>query len=272
MTTAEILLKIAQRLGILRHGTASTSGTTTTLVNSGALEPTGYYDGGTIWFISGDLAGKTAVITTWVLGSTYTFTYPTQSAATASGNRYAVATKEYRRDMLVNALNVALAEVGPFDNFDQTLTTVLDQEIYTLPAGVDNVKRVEIATSATSPYKWEAVHRNWHEENGYLYLSDSHLPGTAGLPIRLTWTGGHTNVNADTDEISEDVNEDLLAALAALNAAQERAMIVGTSDKSPLTRLQMLAPQVASLRARFPVRRATKTVRYANVPNDSREW
>lgn len=64
----------------------ATGGSTTTLEDSARGEYADYFDGGTIWFISGNNASKSAVIADWI---TTKFTFATQAGACAAGNKYA---------------------------------------------------------------------------------------------------------------------------------------------------------------------------------------
>src|SRR5512138_2145230 len=121
-TTESLLLKIAENLRRLRYSSA-TGGSTTTLIDTTMDEPDQYLNGGTIFCISGNNAGKSCKVTTWTTSGT-TFTVPTQSAAFAAGNAYAVCDNKYPREALVAALNRALSELGPFDAKDESLTTV----------------------------------------------------------------------------------------------------------------------------------------------------
>ena len=248
-TTAELLLRTAELLRGLRYGTA-TGGSTTTLVDTAMAEPDTYFNNGTIWFLSGNNAGKSAVVTDYDL-TTHTFTFATQSAACAAGNRYAVLDADYTREALVAALNTALLMIGPIDTVDDTLTVVADQETYTIPSGMSNVKRVQVAGDTTAPYQWGTPLRHWHEKNGTLHVDYSTVQGLgADAPIRLIGEKYHARVWADTDTVTDAVRQESIAIEAAYYAALTRSGYNENSSddaKNTLDRLE-------KLRAMNPVR------------------
>ncbi len=252
------------------YGTTTGAGTTTTLVDTNRSESSDHWNNGTVFFLSGALAGKTAIITDWDL-NTGTLTFPAQSAAPGSGADYALLDKKYRRQALVAGLNSALAELGPFLAHDDTLVTVEDQVDYTLPAGVYDVRRVQIATIATAPYDWEAPNRYWVEDAGTLRFHDGHLPNMAGMPIRIYFEDPHDRVSEDTDSVTNEVNPDLLATLAAIIAARRRAGLAGSSDPEPEKVIALIAPTYQMLRVKHPIRRMKKDSRWpGDIPSPER--
>jgi hypothetical protein len=220
MTVGEMLYLMARKLRRMRNGTA-TGGSTTTLVDSAMNEPDEFFNEGVIFFLSGTLAGKTATITSYDLTTT-TFTFATQTAALAAGVRYAVIEPVYNREMLITALNEALADLGAVPQYDSTLTTVLDQEEYTLPTGVHHIKSVQFAGNTAGTF-WQDPYRLWKEIDGSLYLDTWYLPTVAGLPIRLKYDAPHAEVSADSDAIADAIHPDLLAWKAVEQAARGRA-------------------------------------------------
>lgn len=258
-TAAAMIFQIANCLKALRRSTSTAVGTTTTLVDSRMDEPDGWFDGGSIWFLSGDLAGLSAIVTTWDL-PTKTFTFPAQALAPGSGIKYAVMEKKYTREDLVQALNMALLALGPFDEVDETLLTVANEDIYTLPVGVSHVKRVQFATSKTEPYTWTNPYPFFSEHDGKLYLDAAHLYGSADYKIRLVWEKQHADVYADADAVTDDVHPLRLAWEAAYHAALMRS---GKAEQSDPTTKEMIAiaNQMRVEMRRFPVRRIDPTPR-----------
>ena len=61
-TANDCILATARLLKNYREGTSTSAGSTTTLIDSNLTYPGGYLVGGTIFFISGTLAGKSAEI------------------------------------------------------------------------------------------------------------------------------------------------------------------------------------------------------------------
>jgi hypothetical protein len=109
-TLAAAILSCAKALGDVIGGTA-TGGSGTTLVDTGHSEPADYLTGGTIWFLTGNNAGKSAVITTWD-PATHTFTFLTPGAACAAGNLYAACGPDYPRYLLVQSVADAYGVLG----------------------------------------------------------------------------------------------------------------------------------------------------------------
>lgn len=261
-TTAAILLSMARKLKRMRFGLA-TGGSATTLVDSAMDEPDDFFNGGVIFFLSGSLNGKTANVTSWDL-PTKTFTFATQTAAVVAGVRYAVVEPAYNREMLVSALNEALAEFGPVAQYDTSLLTVLDQQEYMLPPGVSNVKSVQIAgdVDATS---WGPVYRYWKEVDGTLHFDSQHLPSAADLPIRMLIVSTHSLVWADTDSVTDSVNPELLAWKAVECAARNRSGIAENTEPYTKELMQVARAEVERLRREFPVRRPMADARYNSL-------
>jgi hypothetical protein len=113
----------------------------------------------------------------------------------------------------VDAINLALSDIGFVTQVNETLTVVNNQTEYTLPAGVSNVVRVQVASSSSADYDYETQF-NWHEINGKLYLPDS-LKYTAGGKIRIYYNAPHSEVTTDASTISDAIPMPMLATMAA---------------------------------------------------------
>lgn len=200
-TVAETILRAAELSKNVRRGTA-TGGNATTLVD--ANHPTradDYYNQGTIWFLTGNNAGKTATITDWV-NSTHTFTFVTPGAACAAADLYAALPASIVREALVGALNNAMADCGKVEA-SLDITAVADTNRYAITIPGSMIHRVETLAAGTTTgveYYWFRV------EAGYLYL-DAHVPG-AGDTIRVFYTDTPARVALDADVVN--VNLDAL--------------------------------------------------------------
>ena len=224
------MLKLSIILKAARHSTSDSSGSTTTLIDSRMTsEPDDFFKGGTIWFNSGDLDGKTAVITDFD-SATGTFTFPAQTSVVASGISYSAAGPTYSREDLVASINQALTSIGPLPTIYENVgfITVEDQEEYTLPTGVSNVKKVFIASSLVAPFGW-AENTGWFENNGSLWF-DMEIPSTAAMLIRLYYEEPHAEVSLDADAISDALHPDLIIWTAANNAVLNRAGVAENSE------------------------------------------
>jgi len=114
---------------------------------------------------------------------------------------------------MVDAINVALQEIGKVTKIDATLTVTNDATTYSLPSGVRNVVRVEVARGTSSDTTYDKV-GNWREVEGTIYLAKE-LPYTTGNTIRIYYNDTHDSVSDDTDTISDDVPIALICAIAA---------------------------------------------------------
>jgi hypothetical protein len=186
MKMYEAMLDAARLLGFVHEGVA-TGGTVSTLKDSSLQDPAETFAGGTLWLLSGDNAGVTLDVLQH--GSGGTLTFETQAKAVVAGVVYAVSVHKAPRWLLMQAVNAVLTE-KEVALYNDNLTVVSGQEEYTLPAGVSNVKRVEVATNTAAPYAYK---RNmyWDEQNGSLIFDKNHLPSGAGLKIRIWYIAVH---------------------------------------------------------------------------------
>ena len=258
-TLGNMILRTAECLKGLRYSTSTAAGTTTTLVDTGMTEPDEFFNGGTIFFLSGTLIGLSAVITDWDL-ATNTFTFSTQSGAPGSGVSYAALDANYPREALVQAINGALSELGHYPVFynEAAFVTVADQEEYTLPAGVYNVKKVFIAANDAEPYEFQE-NFGWLESAGSL-IFDMDTPAESDKRIRIYHEAPHPIVTEDSDAIMDCIHPELLAWTAAYRAALTRS---GYAENSEAYTKELLSfAQQKSLQMRkHPIRHWQKASR-----------
>lgn len=259
-TLAQALLRTAECLESLRNSVA-TNGSTSTLVDANMVEPDQFFNGGTIFFLSGALLGKTAVITDWD-ETTKTFTFPVQTNAVVAGVRYAVAESRYTREALVQAIKSALSEIGPYLERNDTLLTVANQAEYTLPAGVSDIKRVQIGLTATAPIEWDAPDHWWIEWDGELIFGDEHLPSSTGYPIRVWYEAAHADVYLDADVIKNAVHIDRLGWTAAWFAALNRSGLAENSEPNS-KEAAGIANQMRLMQTKHPVFTINRDARWA---------
>lgn len=202
------------------RGTA-TGGSTSTLVDTvGRFEGEDFYDNGTLFIESGSLADTSLVISAWN-GTTKTFTFATQAQAVAASDIYAAIPKDFPRGVLIESVNQALIDIGKLPKTNVTLTTVSTQEEYTIPAGVREIKRVEIAHSLVTPYLY-VPNMNWREREGKIVFDTDYEPAVDGYKIRLSYNVDHAKVSADSDTIDDLIHRELLRWTAAVFALRWR--------------------------------------------------
>lgn len=205
-TLGNIMLDIARLLGGLRTGKA-TGGSTTTLVDTSRNEEAESWNGGTVWIMSGTQVGRCLEIKSFV-GNTITFT-ETLSGAIVAGVEYSILPPEFKRDEIRFAIQASLSDIGDIISTDETLTTDVDDEVYTLPSNVYNIFRVEIAANDADPYGYSPSYY-WKESSGKLYFIPSKKPGSDGYKIRLWYKAPHAYVFDDTDVIQDSVDRNWL--------------------------------------------------------------
>ena len=226
MTTLFDALYSVARLLAQKVENVATGGSATTLVYGASPYADDYFNGGTILFLSGNNASKSATITDFAK-STGTFTFATQAGLCAAGNRFLALSPAYPREELVGVVNSALTEIGKVNQF-MTTTIVADQEQYTLPEGVNDVRRVEIAQNLTSPYGW-TPHFNWNELAGNIFFT-ANVPSEDGYLMRVWHCSPHASVSADDDVIAGDINPGRLAITALWYALSARSRNISNSD------------------------------------------
>jgi len=142
---------------------------------------------------------------------------------------------DYPRWLLVQAVNRARGELIPMSQ-NATLVTVADQERYTLPAGVYNIKQVEIAEQLIDPFGFTPNY-NWREFGGMLIFDPDHAPTLAGMAIYLHYQPYPTILTADADVIDNIIPQQALIWRAAVHCLRHRFQRVGEDD--PVVRTQL---------------------------------
>jgi len=225
-TLADVMLDVAEILGGVRVGTA-TGGSTTTLIDTNRTEPAEYWLDGTLFLLSGTYSGVASRISAY---SENTITVPsTVGGAIVAGVQYAVAPPKYSFDQMQVALQRAIDEMGEAVTYDATLVVLASTHVYTLPTGVSGVKRVEVATSADSPYTY-APNYYWEENGGYLYFDPKKAPTTAGMKIRLWYRSPHASLSAYSTVVSPNVNMEWLKWMAVVNVYRDNISQTGKDD------------------------------------------
>jgi hypothetical protein len=250
------MLETARHIGAAREGTA-TGGSTTTLVDTSLDEAAELYKGGTLWMLSGNNEGLCDVISAFS-ENTVTIT-DTLTNAILDGDAYAVSSKEYPKHKLKQAV-LSCLRFHPVLKTDDSLTVTADTEEYSLPSGVSNIKRVEIAAEAGTPYSF-AANLFWKEWNGKLVFQPGKEPGEAGRSMRLWYMGEHGEIEESGTILSSvDMNWLKWAAAAFLYRDQVKRI-----QKDNPTNLELMnEAKTQEARARLMAKRS----KLSNMPSD----
>lgn len=247
-----------------RNGTAS-NGATNAIYDTLQSELNDYFNGGVIFVFTGNNANKSRRISDWD-SAQFKFTFSSMGAlACGEGDLYAAFDARYTRQDLVSSVNRALGVIGPFDEKDETITTTSNTERYALTAGVAGVKRVQIATSTTSPYAWGAPRHDWYERDGYLYFRNYQNVPT-GYLLRLTYGDSPDRLNDDDDVIPSQVTVERLAAETAYEAAKLRTGKGGNADPEAQADLQIALAYRNEARLRYPIYRLHEDSKHTVLP------
>ena len=211
MTTFYDLIKeLAYHVGDMRQG-VSTGGSTTTLVDTSLNEANEYYNKGTLLI---DQATPAIVYVNTYASATTTFTFATLATAVAAGVGYTAIRSWFPLDVLKRSINLAILESELIMKHDDSITLVADQERYALPAGVTDVRRVEIGTENGDDWQ---VHYNWRVESGELRFT-AWVPSDSTQTVRLHYTGRQAQLSALTDTLDEQVSRHRLMLAACKHA------------------------------------------------------
>lgn len=200
-TLAQITYQVAKKVMEVREGTAS-AGSSTTLTDGNLLTQTnGYWNNGTVWFLSGTHSGKVVIVSSFS-GNKLTFA---DMGSTVGTCNYAVSTSLIPFTVLKQAVNSALDEIR-VPTYDSTLTTTGLTE-YSLPSGVSKVYGVE-SVDGTSVSKLT----HWWEDAGKIKFETA-PNGT----LRLLYPGQHAALSAYGDAINDEVNLEWLRWASVVN-------------------------------------------------------
>lgn len=273
-TLASVTLDVARELpGWAVVEGEATGGSTTTLVDTnypwlvdGTNPPADdYYNGGTIWFMSGSNINLSAIITDWTKSSK-TFTFGTLANAIVAGVAYAAAPKDWPLFILRQRVNLALARIGNVDQRNSTLTTVTNQQSYTLPVGVSNVRRVEVARSTSAPYGF-MVHHQWREIGGAVEFFEGFQPQTTGHTMRLTYAAPLARLDDDDDTIPDLIHPELIKWWGVYEALRWK---IGRIDASEKAKVQAL--NEAMIRAEQEAARRMRDIEQSPRDNQGSIW
>jgi hypothetical protein len=238
------------------NGSVTSSGDTDRFIDSTQNEPDDWFNGGVVFYITGDNSLHSANILT--SGSSGLITHIAVPHNIQIGDEYLAMTGTYSRGALVAAINRALQELGPV-----TTTQIMDvsddtQKEFTI-TGYYGVKRVETTISTAEPYDW-VLRLDWTENNGKLYFNQ---PLTGVNYVRLWYNASHDYVNDDEDIITDSIHPQLITWMAVYYATLQRMLKVENDNPRISDHHKESQTRVAELKARYPVPRIARDVRHA---------
>ena len=157
---------------------------------------------------------------------------------------------------MVDAINVALTEVGKVTKIDATLTVTENATSYSLPSGVHDVVRVEVARDTSSDTTYDII-GHWHEINGTIYLTQE-LPYSDGNTIRLYYNDSPDAVTDNTDTIDNAIPMDLLCAIAAYRYEYTKFYNQSNMATKDQGILESLRTEMMLAKSKYRVRRMSR--------------
>lgn len=259
-TLGAILPRVAECLKGLRYGTA-TGGSPTTLIDTAMDEPNDFFNGGTIFILSGANINKFASITDFN-STTFTFTFPTMTTAIVAGVQYAALHAAYNKDSLIAAVNIALQDMGPYTTAWEDSTDGVfhdDGRTFTLPTGWESwdVVRVEVQDEDEEEDDYWKICYDWRQDGRTIYFDNQYLENTK---VRISYNTAHARVSAYSDTIATAYPVERIVWLAAYYAALNR---IGFAENSePHTKeLLGLLDQRRREAMKYPVKRLNRDPR-----------
>ena len=230
MSTAfQVMLQTARNLEALIEDTATSNGSTTTLIDS-RLNGAGYADddfnGGTFFHKTKAASG---IVTDFVV-STGTLTFESiglVAGDTNTGAVFGVMTNRYPRSLLIGKINEVLTEINDHlaDSTNILVSTLTGGVEYTL---ADTVRVVRVwGGNASAPYDWRPLY-NWRQKAGVLTFE--HPPGVA--VIKYQYLTALTAVTGDASTISDEYSVTWLALATAVKCARWRLFQPGAQEKT----------------------------------------
>lgn len=234
------------------EGVATAGGATSLTYGSNTVEADDWFNKGLVCNIT---KSASAAITDFAQ-TNGVITVATQNPVWAASDKFVAVGPAYNKSEILSAINSALKEFR-VNKVDVSLTTATNTESYTLPAGVTDVLRVEIATSSSAPYVYAAYPYGYHAIGGTLYI-EGKLPDT-GMKLRLIHAALHDDVYLDADVINDDIDPVALAQTAFYYLLQTRVQQIENSNSfSELEKMLQTARNTAD---RMNLKRPVKLVK-----------
>ena len=239
-------LRVARNLGTVSEGSCSAAGTTVTLVDAvDRLQAASYWVGGPVWitYDAGTTtsitapAGRFSRISASTAGGTITVS-DSFTAATATGDLYAIGKKRYDLFKLRQNVNRALIEMGPMRVDDITTTTTASSKTeYTLPKAAGRDLRevwIQGRLNDSNDNRWNQIF-GWKVQKTITGTADELIlpfQYSTGRLLKLVYATEHPELMLYSDEIDEDFHLDRIVIEATVLCLMWRKSRVGDADPS----------------------------------------
>ena len=230
----DLTYRVGRESGTVDEGIA-TGGSTTTIIDTNALDQDDdYWNKGTAWIIR-DSAGASAapegeysVISDFATSTDTATLQDTLTAAVASGDRYAVGRKQVPLHIIIQKINQVLIDLGVVPYTDTTsVVMAANQTEYTLPVAASHDLRevwLQMDNTDADDNLWVEIF-NWVVEK-----SDRGVADTLILPLqyskdyylKLVYMAKHPSLYASTDKLSEHVPLERVVFPAVLDCLRWR--------------------------------------------------
>jgi hypothetical protein len=231
-TLFDITKSVARYMGLTKFGVA-TGGTTSTLVDTDALLQPGQFNNGTIWFHTGNLAGKYLRITS-AGGDTVTFA--TQTLAVVAGVKYTICDPVLPLSQIISAINQVLVAYPIQKRDDSHIVVDTTSPMYELSGtGFDirDVLRVEVEEGDAGSELW-VTNQMWTEDpvNQHLNIYGGLGSTDDGAKLRITYRANHGEVLAYNDAIDPQIDLDFLMYSSVVNIYRQIVQVTKKDDST----------------------------------------
>jgi len=231
-TLFDIALEVCRAIGETRYGTADSVGTTTTLVDSNLGGDDGDWDDGLLFHIDDKEFSR---ITDYASTGTVTI-LDAFTAATASGDQYAIADTEYEISDIIAAINQELMTVY-YPVVDTSTITIADnQSEYTLPSDCHDLRQVYYEVQDDADEHLWARYTDWEVEKTAAGSADTLIIDYHGIGsdyvLKLIYVKRHDSLYSDSDTLDETVRMERVVPGAVVNLLLRSLMDMNTADEN----------------------------------------